>query len=260
MEHIEAGSTSRGIGEVSDYKTLAKANIQRRKLNSVEPASLYEQALNAERHGKYAEAYELFHQCLSMSEFDRGDVSFHLGWCLEQSTTADVNVVLEFYRRAAQTAAAPECRINGWFRAGWVLIHQKEYAEAAVMFKEAIECGERANVRNEPYCHAGYWYAVCLESERKYLDAVQWYRYVQNLAPLLEPEAKLREVYCLNNVGRYEEALGVCLSIEGCAPEGFSPGRYAEILAIARREQEALQSCLSVDYTPLSLVKNHVAG
>jgi len=210
----------------------------------------YEDGLNAERNGDFKKALRLFQESLSKESPDEGDVYFHFGWCLEQDKDGDSGQALHFYQKASSLARSSICRINSCFRAGWILMHAKEYQRAAAMYKSAIDLGEQTGNKAEIYPHAAYWYAVCLESQGRYLDALDWYRHVRTLSDQLDPECRLREIICLNQVGSYETALQVSLTFENPRPAGFDLRRYEELRAVAMREREMLQACLSVDFRP----------
>jgi len=206
--------------------------------------STYEQALHAEREEKFAEAYTLFLACAGQPDCDAGEIAFHSGWCLEQLPHGDHNEVVRLYRKAAHAAATPSCKMNSLFRAGWVLMHEKEHAKAADLFRQTIEYCAFVGMEVETYHQAMFWYAVCLEARSWYLDALKWYRRVESLASSLNPESRYRQIICLNQIGLYEEAINVCQSFERLSPTGSNSDRYRELQFLARHERDLLQACL----------------
>lgn len=204
--------------------------------------TLYHQALALEHEGRYAEALQLFERCINDPAFDAGDIHFHCGWCLENER--QVGEAVQHYAVAAELTRLPSCRINCYFRSGWILLHQKNHEIAAEMFRRAIDCGDVADVRDETYCHALYWYAVCLEAQARYIEALTWYRCAETTSPLLAPESRLRQIMCLVHIGRYEEALDLCRTFDVPPPLGFDQERYRALQADARRERAMLESCL----------------
>lgn len=209
--------------------------------------SSYQQALQFEQAGDFARAFNLFYECLSAAEQDRGDLLFHCGWCLEQDKERDARQALSFYREAGEIAGDPVCRMNSRFRAGWLLMHLKEYAEAQEMYHKTVRAPAEKGA--EPiYTHAAYWLAVCLEVQGRVLDALQWFRSVQQLSPQLMPEALYREICCLNRIGAYAEALEVCRRFDEPAPPGMSEARYRELRELAENERRILESCLAEEF------------
>lgn len=209
--------------------------------------TLFEQALEAERGGRYSDAYRLFQHCLGELDSDPGDVYFHLGWCLEQIRVGDRQEALAYYQLAGELASTPECRINGMFRAAWLLMHEKRYAKAAAMFRLAVDGCEHQHLTTGMYHHAMYWNAVCLESLGLYLEALRWYRSVQKMSAQLDPESRYRQIVCLNQIGSYREALRVCMSFDDSPPAGFDEARYGDLRGSALRERSMLEALLSGD-------------
>lgn len=213
-------------------------------------SSLFERALLAERDGRYHEALQLFRTCLNEVECDEGEILFHCGWCSEQEGNGDNQQALSYYERAATEAYKPECKLNSFFRAGWVLMHREAYMKAATMFRRGIDYAELSCQRNETYNQSLFWYAVCLESEGWYIEAIRWYRLARLLSPHLDPEARIRELACLNRTGSYDEALSLCETFDAHPPGEFSVGRYNELRTVASREQKMLQRSLSNRFSP----------
>jgi len=207
--------------------------------------TLYEKAVQYENAGEFGKAFELLRQCLSARCHDEGEIHFHLGWSLEQDPKGDRAAIVSSYEQAAVKAPAILMRVNAFFRAGWVLLHEREYARAAGSFRCAVDLAERSGLDHDLLPQALHWGAVCLEQTGQYLEAAAHYARVQGLSPLLAPESHYREILCHNQVGQYAEALAVCRSFPGAAPEGFDAARYSELLAQVRKEETLLVRCLA---------------
>lgn len=205
-------------------------------------ATLYHRALALEHEGRFAEAFRLFEQCAEDATFDEGDLAFHCGWCLENA--GETARALEFYERAASLARVPACKLNSYFRAGWLLMHAKETIAAADFFRYVVDYGDLVDLRNDAYQHGMYWYAHCLEVSGRYLDALTWYRRVQELAPQLDPESRLRQIFCLVHTGQFNEALNVCRTFDAPVPEGFDPQRYTALRDVVGTEHRMLERAL----------------
>jgi len=207
--------------------------------------SQYDRALNAESNGKFAEALELFQLCITLPEYDEGDVLFHCGWCAEQVDRSDNERALRYYEHAAFRATAPECKLNSFFRAGWLLMQRKEHAKAAVHFMNAIDYAELSQQRDELYHNAMFWHAVCLEPLGRYIEAIEWHRLIRTLDPRLDPESRVREICCLNQIASYEEAFSLCETFDHPPPPAFSATRYLDLREVVSRERDILNRCLS---------------
>ena len=207
--------------------------------------STYEKARNYEQKGEYLKALELFRSCLTEDTEIRADILFHAGYCCELGNKDDQNLALSFYQEAAEQAESPELKTNSLFRTGWLLMQRKEYVKAASFFKSTIDDAEAAHLKNETYEHATYWYAVCIETQGCYIDAIKWYRVVQKIAPKLGPESSLREIICLNHIGSFEEALKSCVKFGDSPPDGFDNKRYEELKAMVDKERDILEKSLS---------------
>ena len=203
----------------------------------------FDRALHAERDARYNEALLLFRTCLAEAEYDEGEILFHCGWCTEQQDSSNSSDALRYYELAAAEARMPECKLNSFFRAGWLLMHQKEYAKAATVFRHGIDYGELSYYKNETYNQSAFWYAVCLESQGWYIDAIKWYRLVRMLSPQLDPESRFRELACLNHVGSYHEAFSLCQTFDAPPPGGFPADRYRELQKSVVMETEMLHQC-----------------
>lgn len=209
-------------------------------------ASIYKTAISLEREGDYASALPRFRKCLELKEYDRCDVLFHIGWCLEQK--GEKEDAIFSYREAAELDGDANCRMNSAFRAGWLLMHTKDYSRAAELYRKAIDLGEYTGIKDDIYQNAAYWYALCQESRGCYLEALEWYRLVQEIAPLLDPESRYRQINCFNRIGLYRQALEMCYSFQQSPPNVFDQNRYEELRRLANREQELLEACLSEEF------------
>ena len=212
----------------------------------------YQQAMAEERNENFHAALKLFEDCLSRNDLDKGDVLFHCAWCQEHNEAGDKEEATRLYFEASRIAHSNACRLNSMFRAGWLLMHAKEYSQAATMFRHAIDYGDVVDLKIEPYQQAAYWYAVCLETEGQFLEALQWYRLVEGLAPQLRPESHWRQVHCLESVGSYGDAVEVCNRLAKPAPDGFPVSRYNMLRDLAVRERQLLSESLSDPFDPRS--------
>jgi tetratricopeptide (TPR) repeat protein len=210
--------------------------------------TLFEAALQHENAGEYEKALDYLRQCQSELSHDRGDLAFHIGWCLENDRDGDRAEVLRYYEQASGEASSVEVRVNGSFRAGWVLMRDKDYGKAAAAFKKAISIAEQMHLDHDLYHQTVFWYALCLEHLGQYLEAAQRYGAVQRLSASLAPEAGYRELLCHNQVGRYDESLRVCGTFPVQSPGGFDPRRYAELYELVKKEENLLQRCLAEDH------------
>jgi len=217
----------------------------------------YQQAMAAERTLDYSAAIGLFRMCETLSGPDRGDVLFHLGWCIEQRDGVGSEEALGHYIRAAQCAHAPACRINSYFRAGWLLMHNKDREQAVEMYRLALAEGSRFDCRDVPYCHSLYWLGVCLEVGGNILEAIDCYRSVASLSVVLRPEADYRELMSLSAIGRYRDALRRCEEFPGDPPEGFDTQRFEGLRRLVRVQQTQLDACLSIFFNPARIRENH---
>jgi tetratricopeptide (TPR) repeat protein len=204
--------------------------------------SILDNALAFERDEHFQDALHLFQECFADPTFDEGDLCFHCGWCLEN--TVKNHQSLAWYIKAAERTNIPACKLNSYFRAGLVLMKQKEFAKAADYFLYAVDYSALVDVGDETSIHAAFWYAHCLESLGRFLDALKWYAYVRVQSSELEPESRFRQMYCLIRIGSYDDALQVCWTFEEPVPSGFKSERYYELRSEAERERAALQSSL----------------
>jgi len=124
------------------------------------------------------------------------------------------------------------------------------------MFRYAIDYAELSHHKNETYNQSAFWYAVCLESQGWYIEAIRWYRLVRLVSPHLDPESRLRELACLNRVGSFHEALGLCRTFDSPPPIGFDERRYHELQAVVSGEKTLLERCVA-DRSYLTNTKVH---
>jgi len=209
--------------------------------------SEFESALKLENEGKFNEALQKFENCLVLQEVDRGDVYFHSGWCLEQLGEAKFQQAISSYQKAAELTALLVCEMNSNFRCGWLSRYQRNHSEAAGYFERVIFLGDSHGEINTIYHQALFWLAVTRETQGRLIQALQYYRRVQQLTPELAPESRVREIYCLNQLGLYQEAHQKCLSFETQPPANFDENRYRELHSIIQREQLILEKCLIYD-------------
>ncbi|MBX2990899.1 MAG: tetratricopeptide repeat protein [Phycisphaeraceae bacterium] len=204
--------------------------------------TLLRKALALERDGHFGEALCLFQQCADDPAFDAGDMMFHRGWCAEN--LGDTANAIAHYNRAAELTRIPECKLNSFFRTGWLFMHVREVSKAADCFRYAIDYGDLVDLRNDAYFHGMYWFAHALELSERFLEALKWYRRVQSLSPQLDPESRLRQIFCLVHVGNYQDALNICRTFDIPSPEGFDVLRYEALQAEARKEYRLLEVSL----------------
>ncbi len=203
--------------------------------------STYELALKFENAGDFTAAYPLFKDCLNNGNINTGNIYFHCGWCIENSMDAEKKIAVDYYLKAGNSECENIIRMNGFFRAGWLLMHMNTYAEAASCFKQAIEIGQSKCDDGAIYNQAIYWCAFCLESEKRYLDALNLYRTVTDLSLDLNPESRFREIICLVSIGLFAEALYVCKSFELPPPGSFSIERYEVLKSLAQKERALIE-------------------
>jgi tetratricopeptide (TPR) repeat protein len=206
--------------------------------------TLFEAALRHENAGEYEKALDYLRQCWPERSHDRGDLAFHIGWCLENDRDGDRAEVLRYYEQASSEASSLEVRVNGLFRAGWVLMQDSDYRKAAETFKKAVDLAEQSHLDHDLCHHALFWHAVCLENLGQYLEAARCHGLVQRRSSVLAPESRYREIVCHNQVGHYEEALRVCREFPKQGPAGFDPQRYAILHEQVKKEESLLLSCI----------------
>jgi len=205
----------------------------------------YELAVKFKQAGYFKVAYPMFRECLEDNDLDYGNILFECGWCVEHLDDVDNSLAVSYYLRAGRESADPLCRMNSFFRAGWLLMHFNRNEQAIEAFKNAIQTGHSEGNYESIYQEALYWCAVCLESESRFLDAIYLYRAVQDISILLNPESRYREIKCLLAVGLFNEALQLCESFNVLPPTSFSIERYNELKNLAEEEKALLSECCS---------------
>jgi len=205
----------------------------------------YELAVKFKQAGYFKVAYPMFRECLENRELDYGNVLFECGWCVEHWDDVDNSLAVSYYLRAGKESADPLCRMNGFFRAGWLLMHFNRNEQAIEAFKNAIQIGHSEGKYESIYQEALYWCAVCLESENRFLDAIYLYRAVQDISTTLNPESRYREIKCLLAIGLFSEALQLCKSFNVLPPPGFSTKRYNDLKILVEDEKTLLNDCYS---------------
>ena len=219
----------------------------------MESLSDYDQAGKHELQGEFSQALALYQKCLALEEYDKGDILFKCGWCVEQDKSVGTSAnaeALAYYQQAAEIARVPATKLNSLFRAGWLLMQDKQWLEAGQYLKRAMEYAEHRDLKTRMYEHALYWYAVCLEAQGHFLEAIQWYRLAQEIAPELKLESCVREICCLDHIGHYQEALNVCLTFASLPSEGCDARRYNELFSLVQHKKNILQECLSQSFFP----------
>ncbi len=210
--------------------------------------SVFENAIKLESNGQYTEALRLFEFSLQNSDHDTGDILFHCGWCLENIPPVSIHTVIGFYKEAAHSSSIALCRMNSFFRIGWLLMQNKEYEEADGYFRKSIQLHEAEQVHEGIYHQALYWSAVCREFLGYYIQAIKLYQHIQKISPLLNPESRYRQIKCLLQVGSFTDVLSICESFNQPPPAGFDPLRYQQLQKLAELEYQSMQNCLSDQY------------
>ena len=205
--------------------------------------SKYELAIKFEQDGYFMVAYPMFKECLEDKISEPGNVLFKCGWCIEHISEFDNNLAVTYYLKAGQSTKDTICKMNSYFRAGWVLMHLNQNETAIDAYRNAIETGHSEGIFNSIYQDALYWCAVCLESDNRFLDAIYLYRAVRAISLTLGPESRYREIKCLVAVGLYSKALQVCDSFNAAPPSGFPQKRYDELKKSAEKEKRFLSEC-----------------
>jgi tetratricopeptide (TPR) repeat protein len=200
----------------------------------------YDLAVKFKQAGYFKVAYPMFRECLEDSEQDYGNVLFQCGWCVEHLDDIDNSLAVSYYLRAGKESADAVCRMNGFFRAGWLLMHFKRNEQAIEAFKNAIQLGHSEGNYESIYQESLYWCAVCLELENRFLDAINLHRVVQDISATLNPESRYREIKCLLAVGLFDEVLQLFRSFDILPPNGFSAERYNELKILVEKEKVLL--------------------
>ncbi|GBD88467.1 hypothetical protein BMS3Abin03_02403 [bacterium BMS3Abin03] len=105
--------------------------------------STYNLAIKFENEGFFKVAFPLFLECFKDEKIDRGDLLFHCGWCAEQSSEIEKHKAIEYYLRAGEMCDNIITKMNSYFRAGWIFLHDQKYKDAITAFKYAIETGHQ---------------------------------------------------------------------------------------------------------------------
>lgn len=231
----------------------AKHNGHEGKREIMNNTSRYDKALEYENNGEFSNAFEIYRECLLYENYDKGDIFFKCGWCLEQGN-GNGNLMkidaIEFYKKASEVTKVPSTKINSLFRSGWILMQEKQWIEAGKFFRQSLDHAEVVNQRDAIYSHALYWYAICLEVQGCFIDAVRIHRLVQNISSLLKPESCFREIVCLDNIGLHQEALDRCISFDSNPLEGFEKKRYDDLSLLVKKKRDMLEICLSQSFHP----------
>jgi tetratricopeptide (TPR) repeat protein len=205
--------------------------------------SKYELACRFEESGFYMVAFSMFRECLVEKNYDQGVIMFKCGWCLEHSEGADNNMIISYYLGAGKIGSDSVCRMNGFFRAGWLLMQLNKNTEAIEAYSKSIGVGHAEGIYNSIYSEALYWCAVCLEKESRVLDAIELYRTVTIISPHLKPESLYREICCNITIGRYNDAIKLSNEFTQEPPTEFSTARYNELKELVKIEQTTLKVC-----------------
>jgi tetratricopeptide (TPR) repeat protein len=205
----------------------------------------YELAVKFKQAGYFNVAYPMFCECLEDRDLDYGNMLFECGWCVEHIEDVDNSLAVSYYLRAGKESADPLCRMNSFFRAGWLLMHFNRNEQAIEAFKNAIKIGHSEGNYESIYQEALYWCAVCLESENRFLDAIYLYRAVQDISTTLNPESRYREIKCLLSIGLLNEAFQSLDSFNDLPPKGFSTKRYNDLKNLVDDEKTLLIDCYS---------------
>jgi tetratricopeptide (TPR) repeat protein len=205
----------------------------------------YDLAVKFKQAGYFRVAYPMFRECLEDRDQDYGNVLFQCGWCIEHLDEIDNSLAVSYYLRAGKESADAVCRMNGFFRAGWLLMHFKRNEQAIEAFKNAIQIGHSEGNYESIYQESLYWCAVCLESKNRFLDAIYLYRVVQDISAALNPESRYREIKCLLTVGLFDEALRLCNDFNILPLPGFPATRYNELKNLVAEEKALLIDCYS---------------
>ncbi|RMF58204.1 MAG: hypothetical protein D6748_09435 [Calditrichaeota bacterium] len=208
----------------------------------------FEKALHYEQEGDFSTAFDLFRQSLEYDEIDIGDALFHCGWCLEQAAHHNWEDILNYYEQAAEKTSMVLVKMNSYFRSGWLWLQEKQYQRAGEHFRKAVEFAEEKEAWNEISYSALYWYAVVLEAQGRYLDALSYHRKLQTFETHLIPESRFREIQCLIQIGAYSEALEVCKKFQESPPDDVDIDRFNNLKELVLNEQRLLEQALDDNF------------
>lgn len=170
-------------------------------------SATYEQALALLSEKRFVEAYPLFKQCIGDSGLNQSDVLFNCGWCLENIGNSQKKA-LYYYQSCYESATVGELKLNAGFRYSWVLMEEKNYPQAQHLLSKILAETKLSLTKSLVLRHAVFWFAVCLELDSRFLEAIDFYRKLETVNDQnLELEAQYRKIVCLNQVGNLEAAL-----------------------------------------------------
>ena len=86
---------------------------------------------------------------------------------------------------------------------------------------------------------------MCFEREKRFIDAIGYYKTVNKISQRLNPESRYRELMCLITICSFSEALKICNSFDEPSPEEFPVQRYLELRNLVNKEKKLLDACLS---------------
>jgi tetratricopeptide (TPR) repeat protein len=187
-------------------------------------------------------ALALFESLSGRPGFDAANLHFHCGWSAELAKRDEAAIT--HYRQVATLAAAPALHVHARFREGWIRYCQHNTSAALLALEEATHLAETHGINNAIACHAEYWYAVCLEQDGRFIDALRHYRRGRACDDL-HVEAAYREILCLIAVGLYREAVEACDAFLNDAPPTAASARHQEVAALVREEKASLEKSLA---------------
>jgi tetratricopeptide (TPR) repeat protein len=202
----------------------------------------YEKALALLSENRFAEAYSLFRQCVGIDGISQADLLFNCGWCLENIGNSRKQTS-SYYLSSYTSAQRDELKLHAGFRYSWVLIEEKKYSEAQSFLSKILAETKLALTESPMLRNVAYWFAVCLELEGRYLDAIDNYHKVESFnGEGLALEAQYRKIICLNQVGKLEAALQSAdefLSLPSLSgDEGL---RQSELIRIVAHEKSQIE-------------------
>lgn len=207
---------------------------------------IYINAVELEEKKFFSSAYEKFQQCLKLDIGERGEILFHCGWCVEMQFGNTSEEALVYYTEGADASLKIACRMNCYFRAGWIFMHLKNYSKAAENFFNSRVIGIENQQINSIYSDATYWLAICLEAQNYYLDALKLYQEVQSENASTAMECRWREICCLNQIGNYEQALEQCNRFYSSSRSELDGDRFKELIELIEKEKEILNQLIII--------------
>ncbi len=109
----------------------------------------YELAVKFKQAGYFKVAYPMFRECLEDNDLDYGNILFECGWCVEHLDDVDNSLAVSYYLRAGKESADSLCRMNSFFRAGWLLMHFNRNEQAIEAFKNASRQDTQKVITNQ---------------------------------------------------------------------------------------------------------------